>query len=59
MGVYLRDADVLVHCVLLVDLRSQSRLAVKRAHLLVDIFPVVVGHLHAAVEIVQGAVRHF
>lgn len=52
MGVYLRDADVLVHCVLLVDLRSQSGLAVERTHLLVDVFPVVVGHLHAAVEIV-------
>lgn len=59
MGIALRDTYVLFHGVLFVDLSGKSSLAVKRPHLLINIFAVVVWHLHSAVIIIKSAVRHF
>lgn len=53
VGVRLGDADMLLDGVLLVNLRSERRLAIQRSHLVVNVFPVVVWHLHASVKIVE------
>lgn len=58
VGIRLRNANVLLS-VLFVYLSRQSSLAIQRSHLLVNVFAVVIRHLHSAVKVVKGAVRHF
>ncbi len=53
----LRDAGV-VSCVLFVDLRCERGLPVQRAHLMIDVFAIVVWHLHTSVKVVECAVGH-
>jgi len=58
VGIRLRNAYVLLG-VLFVDLCRECGLPVKGAHLLIDVLPVVVGHLHTAIKVIKSAVRHF